>query len=252
MADCYFHGQSSPGPCPGCAREGGEPPSPTPTVLGRAKAMYASWANSQPDRCSIPPWEKATQGTQMEWTERARQTSPAGKTPMDAKDKRIAYLEKLASIHGPRSLQYDIEHPTDGLNSPDPAEVLRIQRGLAEGEGEARQSAPGCESVDTPEFRILLEHLVAENTRPNYLRALRNVIAHIDARPYATGNSAPHDAPAAKKFKHHDVMNAWAHLRNTNSAIPDEVLDAMRDTLLASHQPAPPEKNGDTDTRDKV
>jgi hypothetical protein len=50
--------------------------------------------------------------------------------------------------------------------------------------------------------------------------------------------SAPSDskAPLAKtpgKFEHHHVMNAWSHLRNTDSNVPDDVLDAMRDALLA-------------------
>jgi hypothetical protein len=35
----------------------------------------------------------------------------------DAKDRRISYLEGLVRAYGPKSLQYDIEHPNDGLNA---------------------------------------------------------------------------------------------------------------------------------------
>jgi hypothetical protein len=35
----------------------------------------------------------------------------------DAKDKRIRFLEKLVDAYSPKSYQYDIEHPNDGLNA---------------------------------------------------------------------------------------------------------------------------------------
>ena len=63
--------------------------------------------------------------------------------------KRIKYLEKLVGAYGPKSLQYDIEHPNDGLNSADPGEVQRTARSLAEsgGAGQAGQVAKGDEML---------------------------------------------------------------------------------------------------------
>jgi hypothetical protein len=43
-------------------------------------------------------------------------TQPAAPV-VDAKDRRIQFLEGLLKAYGPKSLQYDIEHPNDGLNA---------------------------------------------------------------------------------------------------------------------------------------
>lgn len=51
--------------------------------------------------------------------------------PTPPSDSRIKYLQGLVDTYGPKSLQYDIEHPNDGLNSPDPDEVLRTARSLS-------------------------------------------------------------------------------------------------------------------------
>lgn len=54
----------------------------------------------------------------------------------------INYLKKLVDAYGPKSLQYDIEHPTDGLNSADPAEVLRVRRGSSRPPADAAATQP--------------------------------------------------------------------------------------------------------------
>lgn len=41
-------------------------------------------------------------------------------TSLAAKEKRIRFLEKLLDAYSPKSYQYDIEHPNDGLNATVP------------------------------------------------------------------------------------------------------------------------------------
>jgi hypothetical protein len=53
--------------------------------------------------------------------DRAALTQAAPEAHADAKDRRILFLEGLVRAYGPKSLQYDIEHPNDGLNADAPA-----------------------------------------------------------------------------------------------------------------------------------
>lgn len=46
--------------------------------------------------------------------------------------RRIKQLKLLVDAYGPKSLMYDFEHPNDGLNSKDPAEVERTMRGAGD------------------------------------------------------------------------------------------------------------------------
>ena len=66
-------------------------------------------------------------------------------------ERHIKYLESLVYAYGPKSLQYDIEHPNDGLNSADPNEVSRTSRSLPKsgGAGQAGQVAKLADAVNT-------------------------------------------------------------------------------------------------------
>jgi hypothetical protein len=52
----------------------------------RAKAMYATWQHAQPNRSSIPPWDKATDSARAEWLERAAQESAPSSEGIDGKE----------------------------------------------------------------------------------------------------------------------------------------------------------------------
>jgi hypothetical protein len=55
----------------------------------------------------------------LEYFKDVQQAAP--EAPADAKDRRILFLDGLVRAYGPKSLQYDIEHPKDGLNADAPA-----------------------------------------------------------------------------------------------------------------------------------
>jgi hypothetical protein len=88
-------------------------------------------------------------------------------------ESRIEYLEKLVGIYGPKSLQYDIEHPNDGLNSADPAEVLRVQRGRP-----AERDSSNA-SIDKPEFWDVVFKFYKET--PSARESRRALINYIHA-----------------------------------------------------------------------
>jgi Lar family restriction alleviation protein len=67
-------------------------------------------------------WEKAADAWSI-WQARAALAQPAAPV-VDAKDRRIQFLEGLLKEYGPKSLQYDIEHPNDGLNAAEPVDAL--------------------------------------------------------------------------------------------------------------------------------
>jgi len=66
--------------------------------------------------------------------------------------RRVAYLEKLVAIYGPKSLQYDVEHPNDGLNSADPAEVLRTHHMIADAAPTESAAAPADLIAKLPRY----------------------------------------------------------------------------------------------------
>lgn len=92
---------------------------------------------------------------------------------------RIRYLESLVDAYGPKSLQYDIEHPADGLNSADPAEVKRTSRGnrpAAPAVGGVEEALKAVQSISRAgmEFAARLTQLERINSDTGHEALLRD------------------------------------------------------------------------------
>ena len=90
------------------------------------------------------------------FTPTAAEPMPASEAASDDQlQKRVAFLETLVDAYAAKSLQYDIEHPSDGLNSADPKEVERVGRGTV-------APVPASEAANAS---LLLETLEKANTQ---------------------------------------------------------------------------------------
>ncbi|MGZ8887984.1 MAG: hypothetical protein ACXW1D_00330 [Halobacteriota archaeon] len=108
-------------------------PMPTHTVAGSVIPEY--WMSIQHGELKVSYTDDSDPA--YKWFPVARVGHPvAGLSVPDcstaeAESGVIKGLRKMVEAYGPKSLQYDIEHPNDGLNSSDPKEVERVGRGIA-------------------------------------------------------------------------------------------------------------------------